>query len=102
VTWFHIRRLLKPFDLQTLLFVFVFITVLLLVLYPIILIVMNSFQSAPPGRPRVLALDGWRAALSEPGMRGSIYITLTLLLTRQGSPFPSPFWCQFHCRRARH
>jgi ABC-type spermidine/putrescine transport system permease subunit II len=49
VTWFRIRRLLKPFDLQTLLFVFVFITVLFLVVYPIILVVMNSFQSSPPG-----------------------------------------------------
>ena len=52
VTWARIRRVLKPFDLQTLLFVFVFITVLFLVVYPIILVVLNSFQSAPPGRPR--------------------------------------------------
>jgi hypothetical protein len=51
VTWFHMRRLLKAFDLQTLLFVFVFITVLLLVLYPIILVVMNSCRSAPRGIP---------------------------------------------------
>jgi iron(III) transport system permease protein len=35
-----------------------------------------------------LALDGWHAALSEPGMRGSIYNTLTLLLTRQVIAFP--------------
>ena len=88
VTWARIRRVLKPFDLQTLLFVFVFITVLFLVVYPIILVVLNSFQSAPPGRPRMFALDGWRAAVSEPGMRSSIYNTLTLLLTRQAIAFP--------------
>ena len=86
--WPRLRRAVKPIDLQTLLFVFVLITVLFLVVYPIILVVLNSFQIAPPGRPRVFGWDGWRAALSEPGMRGSIYNTLTLLLVRQAIAFP--------------
>jgi iron(III) transport system permease protein len=53
-----------------------------------LLVILNSFQIVPPGRPRVFGWDGWRAALSEPGMRGSIYNTLTLLLVRQAIAFP--------------
>jgi hypothetical protein len=43
VTWPRIRRAVKPIDLQALLFVFVLITVLFLVVYPIILVVLNRF-----------------------------------------------------------
>jgi iron(III) transport system permease protein len=84
----RIHRAFKLIDLQTLLFVFVLVSVLFLVVYPMVLMVINSFQTAPPGRPRVFGLAGWRTALSEPGMRGSIYNTLTLLLVRQVIAFP--------------
>ena len=88
MTLSRIRRALPPVDLQSVLFVFVMVIVLFLVVYPMLLVILNSFQIAPPGRPRVFGLDGWRAALSEPGMRGSIYNTLTLLLVRQAIAFP--------------
>lgn len=59
-----------------------------LVLYPIILIVFNSFQVARPGAAPVYGLEGWRVALSEPGMRQAVYNTFALLLTRQAISFP--------------
>jgi ABC-type Fe3+ transport system permease subunit len=78
----------RKIDLQTLLYGLVFLSVALLVLYPMLLVLLNSFQIAPPGQPRVYGLDGWRSALSEPGMRSAIYNTLTLLLVRQAIAFP--------------
>jgi iron(III) transport system permease protein len=84
----RIRRALESIDSQTVLFVFVLATVFFLVVYPMILVILNSFQIAPPGRPRVFGWDGWRVALSEPSMRGSVYNTLTLLFVRQAIAFP--------------
>ena len=81
-------RLLNKFELQSALFVVVLATVVFLVIYPMFLVILNSFQIAPPGRPRVYGLDGWRAALTEPGMLSSVYNTLTLLFARQAAAFP--------------
>lgn len=58
------------------------------VLYPILLIVMNSFQVARPGAPPIYGLEGWRVAFSEPGMRQAVYNTFAILLTRQFISFP--------------
>ena len=88
VKLYRIGDLWNRIELQSIIFVFVLATVLLLVVYPLFLVIFNSFQLAPPGRPRIFGLDGWRAALSEPGMISSIYNTLTLLLVRQAAAFP--------------
>ena len=53
------------------------------VLFPIVLVVLESFQVAPPGQPAAYGLDGWRAALSEPGLRSALVNTLTVTLVRQ-------------------
>jgi iron(III) transport system permease protein len=58
------------------------------VLYPILLIIVNSFQISKPGAPPLYGLAGWRAVLSEPGMRGALYNTFTLLVSRQVLSFP--------------
>lgn len=58
------------------------------VLYPILLIVVNSFQIAKPGTPPLYGLDGWRAVFSEPGMRRALYNTFALLVSRQVLSFP--------------
>lgn len=58
------------------------------VLYPILLIVVNSFQIAKPGAPPLYGLDGWRSVLSEPGMRRALYNTFALLVSRQVLSFP--------------
>src|SRR5262245_19427856 len=53
------------------------------VLFPIVLVVLESFQVAPPGQLAAYGLDGWRAALSEPGLRGALVNTLTVTAVRQ-------------------
>ncbi len=58
------------------------------VLYPIVLIVVNSFQIAKPGMPPLYGLDGWRAVLAEPGLRRAVYNTFSLLVVRQVLSFP--------------
>lgn len=59
-----------------------------LVLYPLFLLVLNSFQTALPGEPIAYSLAGWRAAVSEPGMRQAIFNTITLSLTREMIALP--------------
>ena len=39
------------------------------VLFPLVLVVLQSFQVAAPGQPARYGLDGWRAALGEPGLQ---------------------------------
>src|SRR5262249_40392188 len=58
------------------------------VLYPIVLIVVNSFQIAKPGMPPIYGLEGWRAVLAEPGLRRAVYNTFSLLVVRQLLSFP--------------
>jgi iron(III) transport system permease protein len=82
------ERALDRLDLQTWLFVLALAAALFLVAYPIFLVIINSFRVAPPGQPPVFGFDGWRTALSEPGMRSSIYNTLALVLVRQAIAFP--------------
>ncbi|HEY2990233.1 MAG TPA: iron ABC transporter permease [Candidatus Binatia bacterium] len=58
------------------------------VLYPILLIIVNSFQVSKPGAPPLYGLGGWRTLVSEPGMRRALYNTFALLLSRQILSFP--------------
>ena len=58
------------------------------VLYPIVLIVVNSFQVAKPGMPPIYGLDGWRGVLAEPGLRRAVYNTFSLMVVRQLLSFP--------------
>jgi iron(III) transport system permease protein len=53
------------------------------VVYPIFLVVLESFQVAPPGQPARYGLDGWRAAFEEPGLRAALVNTLTVTFVRQ-------------------
>jgi iron(III) transport system permease protein len=53
------------------------------VLFPVLLVVVESVQVAPPGQPAVYGLDGWRAALSEPGLRSALLNTLNVTFVRQ-------------------
>jgi iron(III) transport system permease protein len=58
------------------------------VLYPILLIVFNSFQVARPGAVAQYSLEGWRVALSDRGMLRAVYNTFSLIFTRQLISFP--------------
>jgi len=53
------------------------------VLYPILLLIVNSFQVGIFGRETTWGLDNWRTALSEPKFREAIFNTLSLTAVRQ-------------------
>jgi iron(III) transport system permease protein len=54
-----------------------------LVLTPLGLMILNSFQIARPGQPIVWGLEGWVKAFSTPGIVKAITNTFTLAITRQ-------------------
>jgi iron(III) transport system permease protein len=58
-------------------------SVVLCVVFPLLLVVFQSFQIAPPGQPARYGLDGWRAALGEPGLRAALVNTGKVTLVRQ-------------------
>jgi iron(III) transport system permease protein len=58
------------------------------VVYPILLVVLQSFQTALPGQAARYGLDGWRAALAEPALRTSLLNTLGVTLVRQVLALP--------------
>ena len=53
------------------------------VVFPLFLVVVQSFQVAAPGEAARYGLDGWRAALGEPGLRGALWNTFTVTFVRQ-------------------
>src|SRR5207248_5033569 len=71
-------------ELQTLLYSIVLLTLGFLVLYPLALLLINSFQLSRPGQEAAYGLDAWRAAVSQSGMRSALLNTLTLT-TAQGT-----------------
>ena len=75
-------------DLEALVGTTVLAGVSFFVLYPILLIVLNSFQVARPGAAAHYSIEGWRIALSDPGMLRAVYNTFSLIVTRQILSFP--------------
>jgi hypothetical protein len=61
----------------------------LCVVFPLVLVALQSLQVAPPGQPARYGLDGWRAALGEPGLRTALANTLTVTLARQLISLPA-------------
>ena len=66
-----------------LIFALLLALVAFVVLYPILLLIINSFQVGIFGRETTWGLDNWRTALSEPKFREAIFNTLTLTAVRQ-------------------
>ena len=54
-----------------------------LVLYPLLLVFLNSFEVAQPGVPATAGLDNWRAVFGDRQMVSAIKNTITLAVTRQ-------------------
>ena len=54
-----------------------------LVLTPLCLMILNSFQTARPGQPIVWGLQGWVNAFTTPGIVQAMTNTFTLAITRQ-------------------
>ena len=73
-----------PLETKTILQVFLLLSLAAIVLYPIFLLLLNSFQDSRPGQPAEYTLENWRFALTNPGMRRALFNTVTLLVTREG------------------
>ena len=71
------------FELQALLLSLLLAGIAFLVLTPLFLLLLNSFQIGKPGGAIVYGLDGWRQAFSSSGILDSIYNSFSLAITRQ-------------------
>ena len=78
----------RRLELGTVLCTLVLAAVGLCVVFPLVLVALQSLQVAPPGQPARYGLDGWRAALGEPGLRTALVNTLTVTLARQLTSLP--------------
>jgi iron(III) transport system permease protein len=54
-----------------------------LVLTPLCLMILNSFQTARPGEPIVWGFEGWIKAFTTPGILSAMTNTFSLAITRQ-------------------
>ena len=75
--------LVRYFRLPSLPMTILLLVVGFLVLTPLALMILNSFQIARPGQPIVWGLEGWVKAFSTPGIIKAITNTFTLAITRQ-------------------
>jgi len=78
----HLRRVPR-IDTQAVLCTVVLGIVAFCVVFPVLLVMLQSFQVAPPGQPAKYGLDGWRAAFDEPGLRAALLNTLKVTFVRQ-------------------
>src|SRR6185369_6075785 len=73
----------RSFQMPPPLVLMLIVVVGFLVLTPLFLMILNSFQTARPGQPIVWGIDGWIKAFSTPGIVKAMTNTVTLALTRQ-------------------
>lgn len=59
-----------------------------ILLYPLVLLLWNSFQVAQPNREPAFGLANWVTALTEPGMLAAVFNTARLTLVIQLVSFP--------------
>jgi iron(III) transport system permease protein len=60
----------------------------LMVVYPVALIVLGSFQTGQIGRATEFSLSAWRTAFADPTILGAVVNTLTLTFVRLAISFP--------------
>ncbi len=73
----------RSLHLPSLPMVILIVVVGFLVVTPLFLMILNSFQTARPGQPIVWGMEGWVKAFSTPGIVKAMTNTFTLALTRQ-------------------
>lgn len=78
----------RRWNLETLGYTLLSLVLAFLVIYPLLLLFFSSFQINRPGEALSIGLDGWIAALSEPGIRQALANTVALTLVRQMIAFP--------------
>ncbi|MQA66999.1 MAG: ABC transporter permease subunit [Alphaproteobacteria bacterium] len=81
-------RTSRLFELRTILFTIVLLVTLFLVLYPVLLIVLYSFNAGEARATFEFGLEPWRYALSDPSMFGTILNSLKLLVAIHGIALP--------------
>jgi iron(III) transport system permease protein len=81
------RNLAGYFDPTTWVGICLLAIVAILALYPLSLIIVNSFQISRPGAIPAYGLEGWRAVF-QPAIWQSLYNTFMLVLARQLISFP--------------
>jgi iron(III) transport system permease protein len=74
---------LLSYYLPSFLMTVLLVIVAFLVLTPLFLMILNSFQTARPGQPIVWGLEGWVKAFTTPGIVKAMTNTITLAVTRQ-------------------
>jgi len=73
----------RSLHLPSLPIVILIVVVAFLVLTPLFLMILNSFQTARPGQAIVWGMEGWVKAFSTPGIVKAMTNTFTLAITRQ-------------------
>jgi iron(III) transport system permease protein len=88
--WFLSSRILPAefFALQNIISWVALFFVLLVVLYPLIVILLDSFEEGGPARVTAYSLKAWRLAFSDPAMTTAVWNTITLTVARQAIAFP--------------
>jgi iron(III) transport system permease protein len=78
-----LRRKALAIEPSTLFIALLFAMVAFLVLTPLLLLLVGSFQLARPGEVPVYGLRGWRRAFTDPSIRDALWNTLSLAVVRQ-------------------
>ena len=70
-------------DGLTILYVILLVFVAFIVLYPIVLLAINSFNTAPFGRGWTWGIENWQRSFTQPRIASALWNTVTLSITRQ-------------------
>ena len=75
-------RVFQGVDSQTIVYTLFLGVVALMVLTPLFLLLLNSFDLSKPAEPAVYGLDAWHRAMTTAGLSDAIYNTISLAVTR--------------------
>ena len=72
----------RRLETQTIVYTVFLGVVAFLVITPLFMLLLNSFDVGVPGQPTVYGLDAWQRAFTTPGISKAIYNTFSLAITR--------------------
>jgi iron(III) transport system permease protein len=84
-----LRRRMPQIDAPHATFLAVLFIVGLFVLYPVLVVLVNSFVAGAIGQPRYWSLAGWRAVFSDPTMLNAVINTAKILAANESISLPS-------------
>jgi iron(III) transport system permease protein len=82
------RRRLPLVQPQHVVFALLLLIVGVFVLYPVVILITNSFVVGQIGQPRHWSLDGWRIALTDQAMLPAIWNTVKVLIANEAISVP--------------